>query len=439
MGRYSEEVMEQVRRRNYQRWLQKAKERHGDRFNYSLSAIDFQSQKEPEVRIICPLPLHGEFKVTPFNHLRFKGGGCKKCGNEAKGAPKKATHARRFQKYFDENLSHRLEQRSPYVGVKDPVIVWCRIHKKTTPVTPDHLMHGGGYGCDDCAAEEARAAKLLKLEDVQAEFAGKFPHHIQITDIRFDGEQSEIKVKCERHEPHWVRKGYLTKSQYGCPDCGNEVVGYSGYRLKQLIESGARGRESRIGVMEVEVFGIRTLKVGTTTRTLEDRYKWHLKKIFFEGTLYEIDVLILENDIHKKFKDHVDLRIRNAGMRKREHWSGWTECYMFGQKAEIIAFIKERLDKLKLETPDYSDALEKFERFDFSVRQVGREKDLSNLPQPVICVETGEWFPTQTNAARKMRTTQGNISLVLSGKRRVAGGKHWVRAEDYDAGDAEDL
>jgi hypothetical protein len=189
--------------------------------------------------------------------------------------------------------------------------------------------------------------------------------------------------------------------------------------------------------MDVEVFGITALKVGTTTRTLEDRYKWHLKKIFFEGTLHEIDALILENEIHKKFKDHVDLRIRNAGMREGKRWPGDTECYFFGQKAGIIAFIKKRLDELKLETPDYSRAVEQFERFDFNIRQVAREKDLTNLPQPVICVETGERFPSISEAARRMGTTQGNISAVLSdsAKRHIAGGYHWVRAEDYKSGE----
>ena len=437
MGRYSEEVMEQVRRRNYQRWLQNAGKRHDDLFSYRLAAVDFRKQKEPKVWIICRE--HGKFKVSPYHHLRSDGGGCKECGLSARGSSKIKFHAAAFMKFFKDNLSDRLELLTEYCGVKEDVTVRCRRHGTETQVTPDRLMHGGAHGCDECAAEAIRAALILKIDDVLADFDGKFEEHIQITDVQFDGEQSKIRVECERHGAKWVTKGHLTRSDYGCPDCGSEVVGYAGYRYRQLLESGSAGRETWLYVVEVEAYGIKALKVGITTRTLEARYGPDLKTIHFRGKLREIDALRLENVIKQRFEHHSDPRITKAGMREGKHWSGHTECYFFREREAIIASIKEGLVGLKRKAPDYWAALEAFERPDFNIRQVGREKDLTHEPQPVVCVETGEWFRTQTNAARKMRTTQGNISLVLSGKRRVAGGKHWVRAEDYDAGDAEDL
>lgn len=49
-------------------FIEKAKQIHGNKYNYSK--VDYQSTKTP-VLIICPI--HGEFKQTPNDHLSKKG------------------------------------------------------------------------------------------------------------------------------------------------------------------------------------------------------------------------------------------------------------------------------------------------------------------------------------------------------------------------------
>ena len=58
-------------------FIEKAKEKYGDFYDYSL--VDYKNQKT-EVDIICPK--HGLFKQTPQSHLHS--GGCFKCGIEGK-------------------------------------------------------------------------------------------------------------------------------------------------------------------------------------------------------------------------------------------------------------------------------------------------------------------------------------------------------------------
>ena len=43
----------------------------------------------------------------------------------------------------------------------------------------------------------------------------------------------------------------------------------------------------------------------------------------------------------------------------------------------------------------------------------------------VICVETGEVFPSIGIAAKRSNTSQGSISSVLTGRSKTAGGYHW--------------
>jgi len=55
-------------------FIKKAKEVHGDKYDYSFVEYVDNTTK---VKIICPI--HGEFEQTPHHHKR--GGECKKCGN----------------------------------------------------------------------------------------------------------------------------------------------------------------------------------------------------------------------------------------------------------------------------------------------------------------------------------------------------------------------
>ena len=55
-----------------------------------------------------------------------------------------------------------------------------------------------------------------------------------------------------------------------------------------------------------------------------------------------------------------------------------------------------------------------------------RQKELMKKRQtPVICVETGEIFESQTEASILKNVSQGNLNSCLTGRRNKAGGYHW--------------
>lgn len=61
---------------NTETFIKKAKNIHGDKYDYSL--VTYQSQKQ-KVTIVCPD--HGEFKQTPTSHINNMSG-CKTCAIE---------------------------------------------------------------------------------------------------------------------------------------------------------------------------------------------------------------------------------------------------------------------------------------------------------------------------------------------------------------------
>jgi hypothetical protein len=193
--------------------------------------------------------------------------------------------------------------------------------------------------------------------------------------------------------------------------------------------------------MSIEVFGIESIKVGVTTRTLAERYKWNLKKIYFSAQLSEVDAYILENQIHRKFKKQHDLRILMAGMRNGERWSGDTECYWHDRLDEIIEFVQSYLDDTS--SIDYNKELSVFEVPNFFPRDVSRKKDETNKPLKVVGVDPDSLeivveFDSISDATRAGYT---NVSQIISGKsdRQIANGLRWFKKDSFDMTQMEPL
>jgi hypothetical protein len=193
--------------------------------------------------------------------------------------------------------------------------------------------------------------------------------------------------------------------------------------------------------MSVEVFGIESIKVGVTTRSLTERYKWNLKQIFFSAQLTEVDAYILENQIHRRFKKNHDLRILMAGMRNGERWSGDTECYWHDRLDEIIEFIKTYINDSS--TIDYSNELSIFEVPNFFPRDVSRKKDETKKAFKVIGVDPDSLevvaeFDSISDATRAGYT---NVSQIISGSpdRQISNGLRWFKKDSFDPTQIEPL
>lgn len=52
------------------------------------------------------------------------------------------------------------------------------------------------------------------------------------------------------------------------------------------------------------------------------------------------------------------------------------------------------------------------------------------LSKPVLCVETGELYPSMTEASRQTGIDDSSISKCLNGKLKSAGGLHWQKVKE---------
>jgi len=434
----SADAKEKTRIAGFNLWVTKSKIQHGNRYDYMSSSTEFVTQKSPEVTIRCIE--HSEiFSVFPFNHLRFKSGGCRRCDEEKAHAYFLQRERQKFYEFFELNLADRLTIGSEFQGMTQEMTFYCKLHKKSSAHKPTFLMNNSGYGCLDCANDSTRNSNRLRIENVISEFEGELPDNVKILCIEVDEKTkfSKVRINCEIHGEHLTTKGYLKRSQFKCPKCGDESVGYAGHRLKALIDANQKGRPTYIGVMEVEVFGIKSLKIGVTTRTLQERYKWNLKKIHFSVQIDEIDAYILENRIHRVFKKNHDLRILMAGMRNGDRWSGDTECYWHEKLDELIRFIKDYINNTQ--TVAYEDELQLYETPNFFTRDVSREKDETNKPIAVVGVhpDTLEVVVEFNSISDAYKAGYQNVSSIVSATsgRQISHGLRWFKKSTFNLND----
>lgn len=431
--RYSEAGSLQRRHRNLNKWLAAAARKHQDSFDYTSAMAQYRTQKKPAVDLYCRLHKK-EFSVSPHDHLRYDGGGCPDCEHQIRSMSKFEVQAAKFHAWFSEHCSNRLELISPFQGMTKELTVRCKVHLQNEVTKPTYLMVNGSLGCVLCARQSVGEASRLSEASIRQELDHLMPDGIQIRNVHFDSTlgASRIELECSKHGRFITTAAYLRKSSYKCPDCGNEQCGYAEGRIRKLLETGEKGVDTTLGVMEIEAYGVRTLKVGISRRGLEERYRSDLKAIYFSTVLHELDALLLEAQVHTLFVSHKDDRLLKAGMRNKNRWPGDTECYRFKAKELIIGFLQQELEKIRLDLN--RDYWHEFEGLAFPLPpniDVSREKDFSNLPRPVICIDTEEVFPSIAAAARAKGLSHCNLSVALKGTRRICGGYQWAYLDDW--------
>jgi hypothetical protein len=431
----SETGKEKIRINGYNEWLDNALHKHKDRFDYTNVLRSFKTQKAPLVEIICKK--HDErINITPFNHLRSLDGGCKHCELDTTGSQSRERESAKFNAWFKEHRSDVLEIRSEFLGMTSDMQFYCKKHDFITITKPTYLMVADAYGCEKCSREATSNSGLLTLDKVRNDLGMDFPDHVQIIGVTFDQDkrQSLVRINCDYHGEQSVSKGTLKRSYYKCPRCGDDATGFAGNRLRTLVERGEKGRATYLGVMDVEVFDILSLKVGVTTRTLDERYKWHLKKIHFSVQMSELDAYILENRIHREFVNNHDLRILKAGMRNKERWGGDTECYWYDRKDDIIRYIQNYFSDLS--PVNYREEVEIFEIPNFFPRDASREKSEANLPIAIVGIDpvTNAIVKEYSSFSEARNEGYVGVSKAIYDKsgRRLAGKLRWFKKSEFD-------
>jgi very-short-patch-repair endonuclease len=218
---------------NQQDFVRRAKEIHGDKYNYSK--VEYNTA-DNYVIIICPI--HGEFKQKATNHIHLKLG-CNKC--------RKIESRKSLDKFIeDARKSHGDKydySKVKYINNKTNVEIICPNHGSFWQKPCNHISNQ--TGCPMCKESfgERRIAKILKdakiyfvqrkkFDDLRNENTGKKMHFDFFVPekgllIEYDGRQHFDIIE------HFGGENRLTKTQQ-LDKLKNKYAKEKGYKLLRI-------------------------------------------------------------------------------------------------------------------------------------------------------------------------------------------------------------
>ena len=194
-------------------YIQKAKEIHGDKYDYSKTIY---TKSRDKIIIICNI--HGEFSQNAANHLT--GRGCKECSKKSMADKKRGTKENFVIKSQSIHGDKYTYDKVVFLNVNDKVIVTCKIHGDFE-VTPAHHYQGDG-GCKKCAVN--KLSNLLKLKPEEfiqkaREIHGNKYDYSLIKDT-YVNNNTNVSIICKVHGKFEQLPITHINNKSGCPKCG---------------------------------------------------------------------------------------------------------------------------------------------------------------------------------------------------------------------------
>lgn len=265
-------------------FLKEASDMFNTRFIYLENS--YVNYKSP-IKVICNI--HGEFQISPQNHLTYLEGGCEECKKEQE-----------IKKYSDQFITKAIEVHKnmysykfvEYVNTNTKVSIICKTHGSFPQTPEDHLS---GRGCPKCGAENRANNKKLTtaewIDNAKAVHGDRYNY----SKLTYIDKSIKVEVICKEHGSFWVIPGNHTYSLSGCPDCAG-----SGFN---------KNKPAYLYYLKIATDDNKILyKVGITNRTVNERFTLkELKSIeIIAQKLYQTgqEAYIREQDLLKKYKHY---------------------------------------------------------------------------------------------------------------------------------------
>lgn len=191
-------------------FIQKSKEVHGDRYDYSESVYKNSREK---TKILCKI--HGTFLQTPDTHLA--GSGCKKCGlvqgkiNVTKTTEQFITEANMIHNYLYDY------SKSIYLHGHKNIDIICSTHGLFDQSPHAHLQ---GQGCHKCGKEKASLSLTFSqdyfLQKSKEMHSDKYDYSL----VKYINSNTNVEIICPLHGSFNQKPHNHVGQKQGCPKCG---------------------------------------------------------------------------------------------------------------------------------------------------------------------------------------------------------------------------
>jgi very-short-patch-repair endonuclease len=201
--------VESARKLTHDEFIQKAKNKHGERYDYSES-IYLGMDKD----FVYKCKKHGTVSQRPFDHLNT--GGCNKCGIEQrqKGRTKsKEQFIKEAVKLHGKKYDYSLVN---YQTALIPIKIKCLKHNLIFEQTPaNHLF---GQNCPECGKESKNEKNTKTIEKFIREANIIHNNFYDYSKTMYRNHKEEITISCPTHGD-FIQKPMRHMQGVGCPSC----------------------------------------------------------------------------------------------------------------------------------------------------------------------------------------------------------------------------
>ena len=202
-------------------FIKKAKEIHGDKYDYSKTNY---INNKTKIIIICPI--HGEIEITPNAHISEKRG-CPKCGNTLKGANFKMSVERFIEKAQKIHGNSYSYEEVSYINNRTPVSIMCPTHGifKQTPE-----VHLSGHGCPECANIKRAEKNIMTTSEFIAKAKNIHGDKYDYSKVEYVKYDTPVTIICPEHG-EFQQKPYIHLDGSGCQKC---AMLFSNYEMELI-------------------------------------------------------------------------------------------------------------------------------------------------------------------------------------------------------------
>lgn len=200
------EKLGKLKRSNIQEFIQKSIELHGNKNDYSKANY---TNNRTKVCVTCLTYNHGDYWITPNNHL--KGKGCPKCKSDKLSLDRRITIEQFIEKARVIHGNKYNYSKSIPTNYHLKVIIICSKHGEFKQTIGSHLS---GSGCPVCKKSKGELTIIAILEKYNIDFIDEYRIPEIANELYYDFYLPEYRLLIEFHgiqhyqySPHFHRKG----------------------------------------------------------------------------------------------------------------------------------------------------------------------------------------------------------------------------------------
>lgn len=187
-------------------FLIRALVKRGDRYSYDkMEYIDYISD------IIVTCKLHGDFYISPLNHMRNKLGGCLECAHFAIGNTYRLSKEEFLAKAISIHHNKYKYDKSIYINYTTHITITCLIHGDFLQTPCTHLR---GSGCRKCAGNNPKTTEQF-IEEAKNIHAMEYNYN----KVNYINCETKVTIICPEHGDFQITPNNHLQGG-GCKECG---------------------------------------------------------------------------------------------------------------------------------------------------------------------------------------------------------------------------